>query len=414
MVFVLCKFFFLLLCAFWVPGYLEIKTIDLGVDLFFQDGHALKLKGKRVGLITNHTGVGSDLSPTYERFMQNTEGFSLSAIFSPEHGFQGEIYAEKSCDDIVSFKGVPVFSLYGEHRRPTQKMLENIDVLVYDIQDIGSRSYTYVTTLFYVMEEAAKCGIPVVVLDRPNPMGGEIVDGPMLEKKWASFIGYIDVPYCHGMTVGELARYFNKEYQVGCQLDVVPMRGWRREMLYQETGLAWIPTSPYIPEDDSPLFYATTGIIGSLSIVSIGIGYTLPFKVIGAPWIKSESFAQALNKQKLSGIKFVPFHFRPQFGLFKGQSCEGVLLVITNKHTFKPLTIQYLILGILKSMYPIQMNEGLARLDQLRKDQFCKACGNQEMLDLLIKEKYVAWKLMQYQKQDREMFIEKRKKYLLY
>ncbi|NDE82430.1 MAG: DUF1343 domain-containing protein, partial [Chlamydiia bacterium] len=150
----LCRFFFLLICTFWVPGYLEIKIIDLGVDLFFQEGHALKLKGKRVGLITNHTGVGSDLSATYQRFMENTEGFSLSAIFSPEHGFQGEVYAEKSCDDIVSFKGVPVFSLYGEHRRPTQKMLENIDVLVYDIQDIGSRSYTYVTTLFYVMEEA--------------------------------------------------------------------------------------------------------------------------------------------------------------------------------------------------------------------------------------------------------------------
>ncbi len=408
------KVFVILLCFFIVPLFSGVKKVEVGVDVFFQDGHGVKLKGKKVGLITNHTGVDSSLSPTYERFMQNQDGFYLSAIFAPEHGLKGEVYADHPCADILNFKGVPVFSLYGLQRRPTLKMLQNIDVLVYDIQDIGSRSYTYITTLFYVMEEAAKAGIPVVVLDRPNPMGGEIVDGPMLEKKWRSFIGYIDVPYCHGMTVGELARYFNAEYKVGCQLHVVAMKGWKRDMLYKDTSLAWIPTSPYIPEDDSPLFYATTGIIGSLSIVSIGIGYTLPFKVVGAPWIKGERFAAALNEQKLSGVKFVPFYFRPQFGLFKGESCEGVLIVITHKQTFKPLTVQYLILGMLKSMYPSQMDQGLARLDKGRKDHFCKACGNEEMLHLLIKEKYVAWKLIQYQKQERDLFIEKRKKYLLY
>jgi uncharacterized protein YbbC (DUF1343 family) len=162
------------------------------------------------------------------------------------------------------------------------------------------------------------------------------------------------------------------------------------------------------------MFYATTGIIGSLSLVSIGIGYTLPFKIIGAPWINAENFARALNQQKLSGVKFVPFHFRPHFGLFASRACEGVLITVTNKQTFRPQAVQYLILGMLKTMYPKQVNEALDKLDNVRKNHFCKACGNEAMLDVLIKEKYIAWKLIQFEKTERELFLEKRKKYLLY
>ena len=192
------------------------------------------------------------------------------------------------------------------------------------------------------------------------------------------------------------------------------MKGWKREMAFRDTQLPWIPTSPYIPEADSPLFYATTGIIGSLGVVSIGIGYTLPFKVVGAPWIKSSAFADALNAQKLSGVKIVPFHFRPHSGLYKGDSCEGVLLVVTNKETFKPLTVQYLLLGVLKSMYPQQLKKSLGKLDATHKNQFCMACGNSEMLSLLTEEKYPAWKLIQYQKKERDQFSIQRKKYLIY
>ena len=408
------KLLWLIIVFLGMPSISYCKKVEPGLDVFFKEGHAAALKGKRVGLVTNHTGVSSDLKPTYDLFFENTEGFRLVALFAPEHGFRGEVHADGVIEDIPNFKGVPVYSLYGKTRRPTEKMLRNIDVIVYDIQDIGSRSYTYATTLFYLMEEAAKYHIPVIVLDRPNPIGGHIVDGPMLQEKWRSFLGYVNIPYCHGLTIGELARFFNAEYKVGCNLSVVPMKGWKREMAFRDTQLPWIPTSPYIPEADSPLFYATTGIIGSLGVVSIGIGYTLPFKVVGAPWIKSSAFADALNAQKLSGVKFVPFHFRPHSGLYKGDSCEGVLLVVTNKETFKPLTVQYLLLGVLKSMYPQQLKKSLGKLDATHKNQFCMACGNSEMLSLLTEEKYPAWKLIQYQKKERDQFSIQRKKYLLY
>ena len=214
-------------------------------------------------------------------------------------------------------------------------MLKDVDILIYDIQDIGSRSYTYITTLFYVMEEAAKAQIPLIVLDRPNPINGLLVEGPMLNERWRSFIGYVNVPYCHGMTVGELALFFNAEYQIGCKLEVIQMQGWKRWMHFEDTGLAWVPTSPHIPEADTPLFYASTGIIGELGIVSIGIGYSLPFKVVGAPWIRAQEFATAMNAQRLPGVHFMPYHFKPFYGLYKEKQCQGVLIRITDPHVFK-------------------------------------------------------------------------------
>jgi len=179
--------------------------------------------------------------------------------------------------------------------------------LLFDVQDIGTRSYTFISTLFYCMEEAAKASIPFIVLDRPNPMGGIVVDGPLLDEEWRSFLGYIKVPYCHGMTIAELALFFNEEYKVGCKLTVIPMRGWKRTMVFTQTGLPWMPTSPQIPEADTPFFYPATGLIGHCSIVNIGIGYTLPFKLVGAPWVEAEKFADALNQQKLPGVYFSLF-----------------------------------------------------------------------------------------------------------
>jgi uncharacterized protein YbbC (DUF1343 family) len=293
-------------------------------------------------------------------------------------------------------------------------MLSNIDVLVYDIQDIGCRSYTYTTTLCYVMEEAAKHHIPLIVLDRPNPINGLMVDGPMLEPKWRSFIGYLNVPYCHGMTIGELARLFNDQYKIGCSLTVYPMRGWKREMSFADTGLQWVPTSPYIPEADTPYYYAATGLLGELSLVNIGIGYTLPFKVIGAPWIRAAEFSAALNAQNLPGVHFLPFHYRPFYGAHKEKDCEGVMIVITNPRTFRPVSSQYMILGILKNLYPKQVQERLRSIDSSKKELFCKASGNDTMLSLLQKERYVAWKLILFHKDEREAFLLTRKKYLLY
>lgn len=407
----------IILFLFVLSSFLRVSaegTVKLGVDVFFEEGVAQTLKGKKVGLITNHTGVSQDLTLTYELFLQKQNEIQLAAIFSPEHGLFGQELAAKACQDHTLRYKVPVKSLHGETKRPTEKMLQGIDVLIYDIQDVGSRPYTYATTLYYVMEEAAKRGIEVIVLDRPNPLSGVLVDGPLLEEGVRSFTGYIDVPYCHGMTIGELARFFNAEYGIQCKLKVIPMKGWKRAMFFKDTGLSWIPTSPYIPESDTPLFYATTGLIGELSFLSIGIGYTLPFKVIGAPWIDGPELSKRLNEQKLPGVRFVPFYFKPLYGLYKGEECQGFLIVILDKLLYKPIKVQHFILGVVKSMYPDIVEKKLAGLSKLKKKMFCEAAGGEKILSIFFQEKYPAWKMVQHQTEKRQAFTEKRKKYLLY
>ena len=403
----------------FVPFFLFLSfslagRVELGVDrLFREEGFRALLKGKRVGLITNQTGVDSELKATVELFLQK-EPFRLFALFAPEHGIDGKGYAAEKIPDLRDFKGVPLYSLHGKTRRPTEKMLQGIDVLVFDIQDVGVRSYTYLTTLCYVMEEAAGRGIPVVVLDRPNPLGGELVDGPMLEERWRSFVSYLNVPYCHGMTLGELALFFNEKSRVGCDLTVVPMRGWKRKMSFLETGLHWIPTSPQIPEATTPFFAAATGILGELGLVSIGVGYTLPFKVVGAPWIDADGFALALSSQNLPGVAFIPCHFRPFFGAYKGEDCHGVRIYMTDRRAFRPLSVQYLLIGMLKSLYPKEVDKRLKALSQGKRDLFCKVNGNEEMWKWLREEKYSAWKMIGFQQEERKAFCKLRKPFLLY
>jgi uncharacterized protein YbbC (DUF1343 family) len=392
------------------PFFLAAAPVELGVDALFKS-HGGLFKKKRVGLITNHTGVDGSLRPTAELFRENSQ---LVALFSPEHGIKGGGAAADQVKHSETKEGITIYSLHGETRRPTADMLKGIDLLVYDIQEIGSRSYTYISTLFYAMEEAAKHKIPIVVLDRPNPMGGNIVDGPMLKEKWRSFLGYVNIPYCHGMTVGELAHYFNEEYKVGCTLHVIPMKGWKRTMIFQDTGLPWIPTSPYIPEPDTPFYYATTGIIGSLGVVNIGIGYTLPFKVIGAPWIDADHFSKTLNAQELPGVKFLPFHYTPYYGKFKGKACEGIQIMITDHNLYQPLTVQYMLMGLLKSLYPTMFRSSLDQISDAKKTSFCKVNGNSEIYSIIEKEPYFAWKLIEFDKKERRAFLKKRKKYLMY
>ncbi len=402
-----------ILLLFFFPA-LVLAQVELGVDLFFKEKIYLELKGKRIGLITNHTGINAQMRSTIDLFLDHSKELKLAALFAPEHGLFGDQLAAEEVKELKGPRGIPIYSLHGKTRRPTSKMLQGIDVLIFDIQDIGCRSYTYTTTLFYAMEEAAKRKIPVIVFDRPNPINGLLVDGPMLESQWRSFLGYVNVPYCHGMTIGELARFFNQESGIGCDLRVVAMRGWKRSMSFKETGLAWVPTSPYIPESDTPLYYASTGLIGELGLVSIGIGYTLPFKIIGAPWIKGEEFAKQLNDQNLPGVRFHPFRFRPFYGIHKGRDCQGIIIHITSHRLYRPLAVQYMLLGVLKSLYPKQMQTKLAAVTPQKRELFCKANGNEAMWTTLLREKYVAWKLILYQKEEREEFRAKRQKYLLY
>lgn len=384
-----------------------------GLDVFLDEDYSHLLKGKRVGVLTNQTAVTANLTPIQESLKKHAQenGYKITAYFAPEHGLSGNIYAEEVVD-TKNLEGIPIFSLYGKTRRPTAEMLKKIDILIYDIQDLGSRSYTYVTTLFYAMEEAAKQGIPVIVLDRPNPINGLTVDGPMMEEKWRSMVGYINVPYCHGMTVGELAHYFNEEYKINCRLTVVPMRGWKRQMSFQDTGLNWIPSSPNIPEATTALYYPTTGLLGELQIVSIGIGYTMPFKVVGAPWINADKFAKKLNDQKFPGVHFMPFYFRPFYGRFAHEDCQGVQIIIKDTKTFKPVSTQYLILGILKHLYPDKVNEGLKE-SKSRKEMFCKVNGTEEVYQILSGQESIVWKLKAIHQKEREAFAQKRLKYLL-
>lgn len=400
-----------LILILFVPSLFGAAVIP-GVEEFFHNEQFREWKDKKVGLITNHTGIDSQMHSTLDLFLEHEGNYKVVALFSPEHGLFGQYYAAESVDHR-KWRDLPVHSLHGETRRPKPEMLKGIDVIVYDIQCTGVRAYTYPTTLFYMMEEAAKAGIEVIVLDRPNPIGGMVVDGPMLEEKWRSYIGYINVPYCHGMTIGELARFFNGEYKVGCKLKIVPMKGWERSMTFVDTGLPWIPPSPNIPEPDTPLYCPSTGLLGELQIGDIGIGFTLPFKVVGAPWIKAAEFASKLNAQKLPGVTFQPFHYRPFWGNYKGVDCQGVLLRITNPRIYRPLAVQYLILGILKSLYPKEFMERINRSTGA-KNLFCKANGTDMILKILMEEKYPAWKLIDWQKTERESFLEIRKKYLLY
>lgn len=395
--------------------FLGIATADpvfLGVDVFIQEKGIEKLKNKKIGLVTNQTAVNRQLTSTLEILKKNAKEYRIVAIFAPEHGFYGRDRAAELVAESEDLDGIPIHSLHASTRRPTDEMLKDINLLIYDIQDIGSRSYTFITTLFYVMEEAAKKKIPILVFDRPNPINGVTIDGPMLEEPLRSMVGYINVPYCHGMTVGELAQFFNKEYKIGCSLEVIPMRGWKRTMSYQQTGLPWIPTSPYIPESDTPLYYPITGALGEISLVNIGIGYTLPFKLIGAPWINAFELAKALNNARYPGVYFTPFFFRPFYGKFKGENCEGVLITVSNHLKYKPLTTQFLIVETLKRLYPDAF-KGALELSRGKQEMFAKVIGSKKVWEILFNKKNFISELVNLHEVDKKAFYEKRKKYLI-
>lgn len=389
--------------------------VQLGVDSLFCKQYEGLLRGKQIGLVTNHTAINAQRQSTVDVFKNQSKPyqFKLAALFAPEHGLNGAQYADEKVENSRDADGIPIYSLHGTTRRPTKEMLKGLTLIVYDIQDIGSRSYTYISTLFYMMEEAAKLGIPVIVLDRPNPINGLTVDGPLLEPKWKSFVGYVNVPYCHGLTIGELALFFNGEHKIGCKLTVIPMKGWKRSMTFADTGLTWIPTSPNIPEAETAFFYPTTGLLGELQLVNIGIGYTMPFKLIGAPWIDAQAFAKQLNAQKFPGVYFHPFYYRPFFGRFAHEDCEGVLIVVTDTQTYLPVTTQYLILGILKSLYPENFKKALQDSAK-REEMFNKVNGTAEVYRIIKEERYPTWKLRELHKKERQAYVQKRKAYLIY
>ncbi len=282
--------------------------VELGIDVLERDGFAI-LKGKRVGLVTNHTGINSRGIKT-RKLLHDAKNVRLVALFAPEHGLDGTILAGKyvpSRKDPLT--GLTVHSLYGPTRKPTPEMLQGIDTLVYDMQDIGSRSYTYISTMAKCMEAAGENGIAFVVLDRPNPLGGLRVEGPPIENRWISFVGQLPVPYCHGMTAGELAQMANAKgwTQPRCRLTVVNMRGWRRNMTWNQTGLRWIATSPNIPYSNSPFYYAATGLAGAIPGFDLGCGGPKPFQYAATKHLRAAGFTNYLTSLDLPGVTFSPY-----------------------------------------------------------------------------------------------------------
>lgn len=322
----------------------EAERVILGIERI--DEYAQIFAGKRVGLITNQTGVDASLKSSVDLLRAKT---NLAGIFVPEHGLFGAVAAG---EDIVddNYEGIKVFSLYGDTKRPTEAMLADIDVLAFDIQDVGARHYTYASTMAYAMEACSKYGKTFVVFDRPNPLGGRL-GGPTLKIGQESFIGLYHIPLRHGFTMGEYARFINEEYKIGADLVVIPMRNWTRDMYFSDTGLPWISTSPNIPTDVSALCYAATGIVGDLT-VSVGVGTTKPFEYIGAPWINKLDFAEKLNALQLPGVTFRPMAFVPRSNIFAEELCQGVQMHITDKEAFLPVKTGAHIVKLLLKDYP--------------------------------------------------------------
>ncbi len=302
----------------------------VGIDVWAERGFA-PLAGKRIGLITNHTGRDRSGRLTVERLL-STDSLELAAVFSPEHGFLGvEEGSVGSTTDELS--GLPLFSLYGDTRRPTAEMLDGLQGLVFDIQDIGTRFYTYATTMAYAMEEAAAHGLPFVVLDRPNPITGGLAQGPLLAADQLSFVGYAPLPLRHGMTMGELAAYFNTERGIGADLTVIPVEGWARGDWYDATGLAWIDPSPNMRNLVEAILYPAVGPLETTN-VSVGRGTDEPFEWFGAPWIDALELAARLNAAGLPGVRFMPRSRTPASSVHAGEVCRGVDLILTDRDAF--------------------------------------------------------------------------------
>ena len=394
----------------------KVKT---GIEVLRDSGFE-GLAGKRVGLVTNPSGVDSQLRSTID-ILFNAPEVNLVALYGPEHGVRGDVYAGgKISDSIDEVTGLPVYSLYGTTRKPTQEMLEGIDVMVYDIQDVGVRSYTFISTLGLVMEACAPLGIEVMVLDRPNPLGGDKIEGCYVEQPFNSFVSQYKIPYVYGLTVGELAVLINEEglnrgqkgdqESVKCQLSVVPMEGWKRDMLYEATGLPWVLPSPNIPFKDSPMYYAASGICGELyGFMNIGVGYTLPFQVFGATWLDPVKLKTELESYGLEGVSFRTIWFKPFSGSQKGELVGGLQFFFTDYEKARITEVQFYVMQAVAELYPdkkaFEVINGYGLFD--------KVCGTDYVRKEFSKG-YKVSEIIDYWRKDEDSFRILAQKYHIY
>ncbi|HZI19203.1 MAG TPA: exo-beta-N-acetylmuramidase NamZ domain-containing protein [Pyrinomonadaceae bacterium] len=319
-----------------------------GIDVLARDGFK-QLQGLRIGLVTNHTGRDRRGRATID-VLREAPGVKLVALFSPEHGIRGAL-DDKVSDSVDEKTGLPVYSLYGETRRPRAEHLKGLDALVFDIQDIGTRFYTYISTMGNVMEEAAKAKLPVFVLDRPNPINGVDVEGPIADADKLTFVAHHPIPVRHGMTVGELAALFNEQRKIGSDLRVVRMENWRRAMWFDSTTQTWVNPSPNMRSLTQATLYPGVGLLETTN-VSVGRGTDTPFEVIGAPWLDGQRLAAHLNARGLAGVRFVPVRFTPRASVFQGQECGGVNLVVTDRAALRPVRVGVELAAALRRLHP--------------------------------------------------------------
>ncbi len=324
------------------------RSVLLGIDVLQREQFKL-LAGKRVGLITNHTGTNRDGVRTVD-LLHNAEQVNLVALFSPEHGLQGKLDQANIGDVRDEATNLPTYSLYGKTRKPEAEHLEKIDTLVFDIQDIGTRFYTYLSTMGLAMEAAAEHGLRFIVLDRPNPIGGTLVEGPVLDEGSESFVGYHPIAVRHGMTLGELAQMIRTERNLDVQLDVIKCENWRRGDYWDATGLTWINPSPNMRSLTQAVLYPGIGLLETTNL-SVGRGTDTPFEVFGAPWIDGQQLASILNRAAMPGVRFVPIRFTPDASKFKGEECEGVNIIVVDRSVLRPVHVGLQIACTLRKLY---------------------------------------------------------------
>ena len=400
----------------------SITVVKTGLEVLVEQNFA-PLKGKRVGLVTNPSGVNRNLVSTID-ILANAPGVNLVALYGPEHGVRGSEHAgdKVSSEPRDPSTGLPVYSLYGATRKPTPEMLKGIDVMVYDIQDNGCRSYTFISTLGLVMSACAEAGVEVMVLDRPNPLGGLQVDGPLVENGYFSFVGMYKIPYVYGLTVGELATMINEEGMnrgqkctdkfVKCKLKVIEMEGWRRDMLYQHTGLPWVMPSPHIPQASSAQAYPCSGIAGEMgSSLNIGVGYTLPFELFGAEWITNPAeLASRLNGLNLPGVRFRPVYYKPFYGGAAGKLLKGVQFYFTDYSIAPTALLQFYVMQELHAMYPTFSPK---LVDDGKVSMLNKVIGGNTALRLFAK-RYRVEDMLEFWNKDRETYRALASKYYRY
>lgn len=353
-------------CLISVPVFARQINIKTGIEVLKEQNFKI-LEGKRIGLITNPTGVDNSLKSTID-ILCEAKNVELVALFAPEHGVRGDAHAgDMIADQTDPRTGLPVHSLHGKTRIPTAGMLQGIDALVYDVQDIGCRSYTFVSTMGLAMQAAAENNIEFIVLDRPNPLGGRKVEGNVVEEGFISFVSQFKIPYIYGLTCGELALMLNGENMLGkrCDLQIVKMENWKREMTYDQTGLQWIPASPHIPQPITAIMYPVSGILGELYYISIGVGYTIPFQLFAAEWIKAGDLADNLNKLQLPGIRFRPIFFKPFYSAGQGKEYQGVQVHIMDYEKAGLTEIQFYVMQEIARLYPDK-----AVFDNADKDRY--------------------------------------------